>query len=186
MNVMVNHRNLEDKIKSLEKQQLRELIFNLIRKSQDCKKLIFIWLGDTEKVNEELLKEYWQNAEEIISEFNELGGGSEEKEEDAYEWLEEISQLLTTGALSFEARQDFIDEAIIEYQKHNSGFDDRLMELFFEACKSDEDWEFLIQKLKEKPSEWDIKLIMKIYKEQLHNVTAYLKIQKNHLKLEKD
>lgn len=183
---MVNHRSLEDKIKSLEKQQLRELIFELIRKSQDCKKLIFIWLGDTKKVNEELMKEYWQNAEEIISEFNELGGGPEEKEEEAYEWLEEISQLLITGSLSSEARQDFIDEAIFEYQKHNSGFDDGLMELFFEACKSDEDWEFLIQKLKEKPSKWDIKLIMKIYKEHLHNVDAYLKMQKNHLKLEKD
>ncbi|MHA1657644.1 MAG: hypothetical protein ACTSUT_00800 [Promethearchaeota archaeon] len=155
---MVNHISLEDKIKSLEKQQLRELISELIRKSQDCKKLIFIWLGDTEKVNEELIQEYWQYAEEIISEFNELGGGPE-KEEDAYEWLEEISQLLITGSLSSEARQNFIDEAIFEYQKHNSIFEDQLMELFFEACKSDEDWEFLIQKLKEKPSEWDIKLI---------------------------
>jgi hypothetical protein len=164
---MVNHRSLEDEIKSLEKQQLRELISELIRKSQDCKKLIFMWLGDTEKVNEELIQEYWQYAAEIISEFNELGGGPEEKEEEAYEWLEEISQLLKTGSLSSEARQYFIDDAIIEYQKHNSGFDDQLKELFFEACKSDEDWEFLIQKLKEKPSEWDLKLIKKIYREHL-------------------
>ena len=101
---MGNHRTLEDKIKSLEKQQLRELISELIRKSQDCKKLIYIWLGDTEKVNEELIQEYWQYAAEIISEFNELGGGPEEKEEEAYEWLEEISQLLKTGSLSSEAR----------------------------------------------------------------------------------
>jgi hypothetical protein len=137
--------------------------------------LIFIWLGDTEKVNEELINEYWQNAEEIISKFNELGGGPEENEEEAYEWLEDISKLLTTGSLSSEARQYFIDDAMFEYQKHNSGFDDELMELFFEACKSDEDWEFLIQKLKEKPSKWDIKLIKEIYKEHLPNVDAYLK-----------
>ncbi|MBA7577233.1 hypothetical protein ES708_19080 [subsurface metagenome] len=41
------------------------------------------------------------------------------------------------------------------------------MELFFEACKSDEDWEFLIQKLKEKPSEWDLQLIEEIYGKHL-------------------
>ena len=164
---MGNNESLEDKIKSLEKQQLLELISELVRKSQDCKKLIFMWLGDTEKVNEELLQEYWQYAEEIISEFNELGGGPEEKEEEAYEWLEEIAELLSMGFLSSEARQGFIDEAIFEYQKHNSSFDDRLIELFFDACKSDEDWEFLIQKLKEKPTEWDMKLIKEIYKKHL-------------------
>lgn len=164
---MENHRSLEDKIKALEKPQLQELISELIKKSRYCKKLIFMWLGDTEKVNEELIQEYWQYAEEIISKFNELGGGPDEKWEEAYEWLEEISQLLKTGSLSSDARQYFIDGAIIEYQKGNSGFGDQLMDLFFEACKSDENWEFLIQKLKEKPSEWNLKLIEEIYGKHL-------------------
>lgn len=164
---MENHRSLEDKIKSLEKPQLQELIYELIRKSRDCKKLIFMWLGDTEKVNEELIQEYWQYAEEIISEFNELGGGPEEKWEEAYEWLEEISQLLKTGSLSSDTRQYFIDDAIIEYQKGNSGFEDELKKLFFEACKFDEDWEFLIHRLKEKPSERDLQLIEEIYGKHL-------------------
>jgi len=164
---MENHRSLEDKIKALEKPQLQELISELIRTSQDCRKLIYMWFGDTKKVNEGLIQEYWQYAEEIISEFNELGGGPEEKEEEAFEWLEDISQILIKGPLSSEARQYFIDDAMIEYQKQNSGFGDQLMDLFFEACKSDEDWEFLIQKLKEKPSEWNLKLIEEIYGKHL-------------------
>jgi len=178
---MENYKYLEDKIKSLNKQELRELISELIRKSQDCKKLILMWLGDTEKVNEQLLQEYWQYAEEIISEFNELGDDPEEKEEKAYEWLDEISPLLRTDSLSSEARQGIIDEAIFEYQKHNSGFDDRLMEILFEACKFDEDWEFLIQKLKEKLLEWDINLIEEIYKEHLFKYHKKFKIVINFI-----
>ena len=169
---MENHRSLEDKIKALEKLQLQELISELIKKSRDCKKLTYMWIGDTEKVNEELIQEYWSYAAEIIYEFNELGGGPEEKEEEAYEWLEDISQLLKTGSLSTETRQYFIDDAMFEYQKQNSGFGDQLMDLFFEACKSDEDWEFLIQKLKEKPSEWNLKLIEEIYGKHLSKKKA--------------
>jgi hypothetical protein len=164
---MENHRTLEEKINALEKPQIQELISELIRKSQDCKKLIYMWLGDTKKVNEELIQEYWQYAEEIISEFNELGGGPDEKWDEAYEWLEEISQLLKTGLLSSDARQYFIDDAMIEYHKQNSGFGDQLKDLFFKACKSNEDWEFLIQKLKENPSKWNLKLIEEIYEKHL-------------------
>ena len=136
---MEEQKYLKEKIQTLEKQQLQDLIYELVNKSEDCRKLILQWLGHIEllrkeevdeRINEKLLEEYWWNAEEIISEFNELGGPVE-KEEETYEWLEEISELLKTDSLTSEARQGFIDEAMDEYRKHNSGFDDTLMELFF-------------------------------------------------------
>ncbi|MHA1147574.1 MAG: hypothetical protein ACTSR8_04965 [Promethearchaeota archaeon] len=119
-----------------------------------------------------------KKSKEIISEFNELGGGLDEKWDEAYEWLEEISQILKTGPFSLDARQYFIDDAIIEYKKSNAGFEDELRALLFEECKFDEDWEFLIQRLKERPSKWNLQLIEEIYENHLSKKNILNKLLK--------
>jgi lipoate-protein ligase A len=50
-------------------------------------------------LNDELLMEYWEKAENIIAEFNEYGGGPEDEEEEAYQWLNEISELIRKGII---------------------------------------------------------------------------------------
>lgn len=118
--------------------------------------------------------EYWRNSRSIISEFNCYGGGPEEEEEEAYEWLEKISGLIRENKITPEAKRRFMDEAFIEYDAGNSGFDDSLMDLFFELCKEKDEWEFLVQKLNRGKSDWGKKLVMEIYRDHLKDDSRYL------------
>jgi len=165
-------------LESLPVNDILTLIDFLIKESEDTKRLILKWfqkhLGaltpqEQVQVDDELLWEYWTKTEEIISEFNEYGGGPEDKEEEAYDWLEDISNLIKKGLLSSQAKMDFIDEAFMEYDKDNSGFEDALMDIFFDMCTTQEEWLFLIENLQKKKSDWRDKLINDILKEHLHD-----------------
>ncbi|MBC8416106.1 MAG: DUF86 domain-containing protein [Candidatus Cloacimonetes bacterium] len=139
---------------------------------------------DAEEVatlNDELLMEYWEKAENIIAEFNEYGGGPEDEEEEAYQWLNEISELIKEGNISSDAKFKFLDEAFVEYDIGNSGFGDELMHIFFEMCETKEEWEYLVEKLAKRPSDWRKKLIMNIQKSYLCNERAYLETRMENL-----
>ncbi|MBL7117988.1 MAG: DUF86 domain-containing protein [Candidatus Syntrophoarchaeum sp.] len=139
---------------------------------------------DAEEVatlNDELLMEYWEKAENIIAEFNEYGGGPEDEEEEAYQWLNEISELIKEGNISSDAKFKFLDEAFVEYDIGNSGFEDELMHIFFEMCETKEEWEYLVEKLAKRPSDWRKKLIMNIQKSYLCNERAYLETRMENL-----
>lgn len=121
-----------------------------------------------------MLFEYWNNAQNIISEFNCYGGGPDEDKEEAYEWLEKISDLIKEDIITPEAKYKFMDAAFVEYDAGNSGFDDDLMDLLFELCKEKEEWEYLVKKLNNRPSDGRKKLVMSIYKNHLNNDSKYL------------
>ena len=129
---------------------------------------------DVVSINDDLLFEYWEDARSIISDFNELGGGPEDDEEEAYGYLEKISELIKEGGLSTAAKLEFLDEAFKEYNINNSGFEDSLMDIFFEICQTKEEWEYLVKKLDEHPSKWRKERIMIIQREYLHDEEAYL------------
>lgn len=129
---------------------------------------------DIVSINDGLLFEYWEDARSIISEFNELGDGPEEDEEEAFGYLEKISELIKEGGLSTTAKLEFLDEAFEEYNIKNSGFEDGLLDIFFEICETKEEWEHLVKKLDEHPSDWRKEQIMKIQREYLHDNEAYL------------
>ena len=62
---------------------------NLIRKNPEVHKLVLEWFKEKAEasrvaeevatLNDALLMEYWEKAENIISEFNEYGGGPEDE-----------------------------------------------------------------------------------------------------------
>lgn len=89
-------------------------------------------------LDEELLWGYWGDVSYIISEFNEYGGGSYEEEDEAYGWLDKISELAKAGNVSADAKFEFLDEAFKEYNIGNSGFEDALLDIFFELCETKE------------------------------------------------
>ena len=77
---MTNKNSLDHVLLALEKEQLILLIHELLDKSNDCRKILLKWMElshipipDTEEItgNDSLLDEYWAQAEEIISLFNE-------------------------------------------------------------------------------------------------------------------
>jgi len=180
--------SLDDKLQSLDSKGLYNLVKSLMENNPEVRRLILEWFKknakslkkvDTKKdevfLNDELLMEYWGNAEGIISEFNTYGGGSEEEEDEAYHWLREISKLTKEGMISTEAKFDFLDEAFVEYDRNNSGFEDALVDIFFKICQTKEEWEYLVKKLEEHLSDWRKKLIMDIHKDHLRDDEAYLK-----------
>lgn len=179
--------SLHERLRFLNTSEFYDLVSTLLIKKPELYQLVMEWFkekqesmpetmtdNDTVSLNDNLLFEYWEDARSIISEFNELGGGPEEEEEEAFGYLEKISGLIEEGSLSTAAKFEFLDEAFEEYNIHNSGFEDGLMEIFFEICQTKEEWEYLVKKLDEHPSNWRKERIMNIQREYLHNDEAYL------------
>ncbi|OLN28239.1 hypothetical protein [Desulfosporosinus metallidurans] len=182
--------SIKDGLESLNSNELIKLIMNLIQREGQARLHVLEWLeqncdtnkkasnsnkkSKSPKIHDELLFEYWNNAQSIISEFNCYGGGPEEEEEEVYEWLEKISVLIKEDNITPEAKRRFMEAAFVEYDAGNSGFDDGLMDLFFELCKEKDEWEFLVQKLNRRQSDWRKKLVMRIYRDQLKDDSRYL------------
>lgn len=55
-----------------------------------------------------------------------------------------------------------MDSAFEEYDAGNSGFDDILMDLLFQLYKEKKEWEYLVTKLNNRPSDWSKKLVMAV------------------------
>lgn len=176
--------SIEEDLHSLDKEELFDLLQDILEQKPEIFEFILEWFKEKQKtspekvtrktcINDELLMEYWSDAREIISEFNEYGG-SEDEEDEACSYLDSISDLINEGNISTAAKLRFLDDAFEEYNNENSGLEDAMMDVFFEICQTKEEWEYLVKKLDEHPSDWRKKLIMDIQKEQLHNDKAYL------------
>jgi hypothetical protein len=179
--------SLYERLRYLNTSDFYDLVSTLLIKKPELHQMVLEWFKEKQEalsetvtdddivsINDGLLFEYWEDARSIISEFNELGGGPEEDEEEAFGYLEKISNLIKEGGLSTAAKLEFLDEAFEEYNINNSGFEDGLMEIFFEICQTKEEWEYLVKKLDEHPSEWRKEQIMNIQREYLHDDEAYL------------
>ncbi|OCL25452.1 hypothetical protein U472_13975 [Orenia metallireducens] len=84
--------SLEEKLRGLNKEELYDLIQGMRLKILESDELILEWLKENEvdcksSVDDDLLMTYWCKAEEIISEFNEYGGGLRYEEDKAYDYL---------------------------------------------------------------------------------------------------
>ena len=88
--------------------------------------------------------------------------------------MNRISELAKEKKLSTDAKIEFLDEVFEEYNINNSGFEDLMMDVSFAVCQAEEEWEYLIKKLEERPSDWRNHLIMSINKNHLRNDSAYL------------
>lgn len=179
--------SLYARLRDLNNSEFYDLVSTLLIKKPELHQLVLEWFkekqesmpetvtdDDLDSINDGLLLEYWEDARSIISEFNELGGGPEDDEEEAFGYLEKISELVKEGGLSTTAKLEFLDEAFEEYNINNSGFEDGLLDIFFEICQTKEEWEYLVKKLDECPSDWRKEQIMKIQREYLHDDAAYL------------
>jgi hypothetical protein len=177
--------SIDEELHSLDKEELFDILQDILEQKPEIFELILEWFKDKQKtslkkgtkktsINDELLMEYWSDAREIISEFNEYGGGSEDDEDEACSQLDSTSDLIKEGNISTAAKIRFLDDAFEEYNSENSGLEDAMMDVFFEICQTKEEWEYLVKKLDEHPSDWRKKLIMDIQKEHLHDDKAFL------------
>lgn len=128
-----------------------------------------------------MVSEYWDNARPIISKFNEYGGGPRDEEAEAYRWLGKAQDLAEKGNMPHDLRLSLIDDILEEYFTHNSGFEDSMMALIHATCKEDRDWEHLVVRLREHPSDWNLHLAMEILKDRLHKDKEYLDLRQGRL-----
>jgi len=151
-------------IRDKSEAQLKGLIVELCDKFSDAYEYILHWGKDTGGVdiNNKLAAEYWEKAEKIIDEFNSYGGGPEYEENEAYGYIESISELIPT--LSWGTRQEIMDGMLVQYHYSNSGFDDSLIEACFEMCKEHDEWLYLAGKLESFGGRYDKRLVMNIHR----------------------
>ncbi len=181
-------------VTSLDIEQLNDLVKYLVTHDPGAHQLVLEWykgtLGPTQstlkqeistRLDDASLFEYWECAAEIISRFNELGGGPYEEEDEAYDWLCKIQEVIEKGNISYEAKIEFMDEAFVEYDAGNSGFGDSLTDIFFELCQTEEEWRYLVKKFESQPSEWRVNLIMSILRDKLKDDDAYLELRLKRL-----
>ncbi|MEH7459323.1 hypothetical protein V7183_19535 [Bacillus sp. JJ1127] len=185
---MTKELSLQDLCKELEKEELIELVKHLADRYMDIDMAVMEWYalqkGSEKKdpLSNKLLWEYWERAEEIISDFNDYGRGPEYLEYEAYEYLEKITGLVFQYSIPTEEKRLLINKLFTQYAIGNSGFDDVLMDMIYELCESDSDWKHVIMLLQKAPSDWNQTLIMGIYKDQLQDGEAYLQLRLQSLK----
>ena len=157
-------KTVERLIRDKSKAQLKGLIVELCEKFSDAYEHILHWGKGTGGVdiNNKLAFEYWEKAENIIGEFNSYGGGSEYEENEAYGYIESISELIPS--LSWTTRQKILDGMLVQYHYGNSGFDDALTDACFQMCNERDEWLYLAGKLESYGGSWDKKLVMNIYR----------------------
>jgi len=173
-------KTVERLIRDKSEAQLKGLIVELCDKFSDAYEHILLWGKSTGGVdiNDKLAFEYWEKAEKIIDEFNSYGGGSDYEENEAYGYIESISELMPT--LSWATRQKIMDGMLVQYHYGNSGFDDSLTDACFEMCKEREEWLYLAGKLEAYGGSWDKRLVMNIYK-IIGDDESFLEMRNNNL-----
>lgn len=94
------------------------------------------------------LRNIWDTAQEIISEFNQYGGGSESDEEEAVDALWQMDKIVKENEISWDIRVAILNEILAEFYEGNSGFDDLLIDVAESFCKEKEEMRYLADALK--------------------------------------
>ncbi|MEK6793082.1 MAG: hypothetical protein AABX95_04650 [Nanoarchaeota archaeon] len=176
-----------DTLTNLTKGQLIEIINKTSDKNEFFKREIEKHLKENKSQFEQdnnysKYSTLWDESEEIISKFNEYGGGPEDEEETPYNNLPKIVELFNNDKLDKETKKEFINNCFEQYYYGNSGFEDLLRDSVFEVCTTKEDWLFVIDKLKKGGSDYDNERIIGIYKDDLKDDETYLKLRMANLK----
>ena len=166
-------------------EQLKKLILDISNRFPESCDFILRWQQSKGKidVSAELAFELWGNAESIISQFNEYGGGPDEDEEEACEYINELCDLIPK--LSWDTRREIVDEMLVQYHYGNSGFDDLLTDTCHEMCKEQEELLYLAEKFMSFGGRWDKNRAMSIYS-QLGADEKYLEIRTESLEYGND
>ncbi|MFH1838373.1 MAG: SWIM zinc finger family protein [Candidatus Kuenenbacteria bacterium] len=190
------HQNLKEKLLELDKKDLAELLINSLKTHSNWKnvflkkvaeKLDQIGKGnDNQEIYKEEFFSHFDRTCEIIEEFNQYGGGPDEDDDEAYEELKQVIALFKENKLSQKLKNEFFDKMFFYYDLGNSGMDDMIIDAVFEVANQDEDWHYIIKKLKTNKNKEDNSyqqgMIIDIYRDHLNDEEKYLELRQNELK----
>ncbi|MBU3924833.1 hypothetical protein KJ854_02765 [Patescibacteria group bacterium] len=138
---------------------------------------------DKQQIYEDEFYSHFSRVSEILEEFNQYGGGTEDEEDEAYGELEEIKELFQKQKLNAKLKKEFFEKMFFYYDWDNSGLSDMVMDTVFEAASGDEDWRYIVKKLEVKKQDngWRKEMITGIYKDHLKDEEKYLELRKKNL-----
>lgn len=134
------------------KKDFMEIISSMSVYSVEAEKVIIDWCKRNNKKNKKQaieieLGNLWMKARNVISEFNEYGGGPYSDEEDAVDNLWRMEEIVKKQNISWDVRVSVLDEMLEQFYIGNSGFDDMLIDIAASFCKTKEEKRYLADAL---------------------------------------
>jgi hypothetical protein len=156
----------EEVFKALEKEDLIDFISEIISKNINIKLELVDYLERKGKVSDSIiltrlgiLKE---KALNIVDQFNTYGGGPRADEDECYDYLNEIVDILEQNNIPRGLRTEIINDFMEEYLRKNSIFEDLLRSIIYAAAEDSRDWKLIVRGLEKSDSFYDKEEIKKI------------------------
>lgn len=148
----MDKKKAQEILKGASQKELIGIICKMTACSREAEKILLSWgsrHADTKKelVYEAELQSLWDEAQEIISEFNEYGGGPDDEEETAADDLLRMSEIVKEHQIPWEIRKEILDGMLYEFAMGNSGFDDLLADISEDFCQTKEEIRYLADAL---------------------------------------
>lgn len=144
--------SIEKMLEMVSREDLIDIITGMVIHNQEADRFVMEWCEknlsgcESQAISQEL-QNLWVTAQEIISEFNLYGGGSESDEDEAVEALWQMNEIVRENEISWDIRLSVLDEMLAEFYTGNSGFDDMLIEVAESFCKGDAEKRYLADAL---------------------------------------
>ncbi len=129
----------------------------------------------------EVMRAIWDELEPDLQELDEYGGGNDDLDYRVNCLLGDLAEELEKTRIPREDRRALLDDVISYIRSGNSGMEDDLYKVAYAACKDDEDWRDLAERLEALGQEWPTDHARCIYR-RIGDGAQYLKLRK--LKLE--
>ncbi len=140
----MNKENVKILTESLNRDQLQDIIVIMSSHSTIASDLFLKYckVKDTSIIFDEEIDNLWSDVFGIIVESNELGGCEEWKEDEVYDNLRRIQEIVEKHETSWRTRKELVDSMGYQLRLHNSGFEDLLTEVITELCITDEEMQY--------------------------------------------
>lgn len=134
----MDSKTIQQLIGQYTKPQLQELVGYMVGRSENAQQALLDFCQKMEKgtktdnhalIIEKQIARHWAKAKETIAEFDCYGGGPEWDEENAYDELDRMTQLIESNEVSWTVRSKVLDEMLAFVASDNSGFTDCLVDI---------------------------------------------------------
>lgn len=186
----MDKKTVEEMLKMASRDDLIDIITKLTSCGRKPEQFVLDWCkkNNARCKNQAIgmeLRNLWDTAQEIISEFNQYGGGPESDEEEAADALWKMDEIVKENDISWDIRVAIVNEMLAEFYEGNSGFDDLLIDVAESFCKEKEELRYLADALKQGSCNYYSNYAATIYKE-IGDEEEFLKTKLSNLQYGSD
>ena len=126
----------------------------------------------------EAMRAIWDQLEPDLGEMDDYGG--DEMDMTVSCLLGDLAEKLEKAKIPREDRRALLDDVVPYIQSGNSGLEDDLYDVAYAACKDDEDWRDLAERLEAIGQDWPTDHARRIYR-RIGDHARYLELRKSKL-----